>query len=246
MCSGVVWCILLGTPCTGWVPARTTGQGHHPTRACVAFTAKVLRVAARYGVHIILENPARSSIFNEPEIARALVRLKAVRCDFDMCAYGAAWKKPTTVYTTLPAGPSLRRRCPAPGAPRVVLSGTVQLPGEKPRWRTAFASAYPPRLGAALARVCRAAATPSCFRRPREPILDNFWDWRLAVCTKPDADHLRRVAAPKLARTARLGWEGAVRHWDGKPWREELADFRAHRAACALAARREAPCRLPA
>ena len=83
----------------------------------MAFTAKVLRVAARYGVHIILENPARSRIFNEPEIARALGRLKAVRCDFDMCAYGTAWKKPTTVYTTLPAGPSLRRRCPARGAP---------------------------------------------------------------------------------------------------------------------------------
>ena len=204
-----------------------------------------LRVAARLGVHVILENPARSSLFGEPEIARALAKLGAVCCDFDMCAYGSAWKKPTTIYTTLPGCLGLCRQCPAPGAPYVVLSGKVQLAGARPRWRTAFAAAYPPRLAVALARVCRAAAPPGCFRRPREPLLDDFWDWRLATSRQPAADHLRRVAAPRLARAARLGWEGAVKYWDGKPWRDELADFRAHRAACAQAARSQAPRRGP-
>ena len=126
---GLVWAVWLGTPCTGWSQARTTSTSPPASAECAKFTVRVLRLCARLGIHMGLENPASSQLFKLPTIQRALALIPCTAVSFHMCAFGAVWKKPTTVVTTLPGSKLLQRSCPSPALPHVSLRGSVVVPG---------------------------------------------------------------------------------------------------------------------
>ena len=94
-----------------------------------------------------------------------------------MCAYGAAWLKPTTVVGTLPGIANLERRCPG-GLRHVILQGTVTFVenGKKENcWRTSLAGRYPPRLCRAWAAIADAAAPASARADGGEAPLSEWW-----------------------------------------------------------------------
>ena len=146
-----------------------------------------------------------------------------------MCAYGAAWKKPTGLCSNLPNFASAVRRCP--GCKRhVILQGSVFVEGVGWRWRTSYAAAYPPALCRAVARVLGDAAPPSAYSGPGEPLLAPAWEDELRrAAGAGEAGPSAAVALPSLPRRATLGWEGASRSWDGPELGEELRILREHR-----------------
>ena len=204
----MVW---LGTPCTAWSEARRS-ETTPTSRRCAAFTARVLERCAVLGLHVVLENPATSKLFSAGPIRRALSRFGTGGrfIEFDMCGFGAAWRKRTKVWTTLEYAGCLARRCPDPSTTHAVLAGSVYLSGVRWRWRSKFASSYPRQLCLSVAGVLSYAAPPRTWRRAGEPELDRGWERSLAF-TVHSAAPGRLLEAPELPEQDRLGWEHSTR-----------------------------------
>ena len=96
--SGRLWLIHLGTPCTRWSAARTTGVVEPDgglERAL--FTVRLLRACRQSGVLYTLENPRASALWKWPPLANELRRASALSVNFLQCQYGTPYKKPTTL-----------------------------------------------------------------------------------------------------------------------------------------------------
>eukprot|EP00973_Karenia_brevis_P063126 8776197-Karenia_brevis.AAC.1 len=68
-----------------------------------------------------VENPATSRLWKWRPMARCL--RNDISTTHDACAYGAAWKKPTTWKGNVPGLEKLSKRCPG-NIKHVVLQGT--------------------------------------------------------------------------------------------------------------------------
>ena len=148
-----------------------------------------------------------------------------------MCAYGAAWLKPTSVVGTLPQLGKLERRCPG-GLRHVILQGTVSFVENGVRtncWRTSLAGRYPPRLCRAWAALAEAAAPPAARIDDKGPALSEWWERSLASCQDLPPPDRCVVPAPLVDRRP-LEWPRPDRQCWGRSFDEELEIARAHRA----------------
>jgi hypothetical protein len=250
--SGRVWAIHFGTPCSRWSTARTTGKAGGTVdqlgMACALRTVSLLRLCRRHQVVWTLENPASSGLLTWKPFARQVVLQGATSQVAHMCAYGAAFKKPTAIVGTLPSLDGFARHCPG-GLRHVQLQGTVTIEnevGRKSHWRTSLAGAYPPQFCRDLATRYAAAAPPRSFVLPGEPTLSDWWERSLVAAGGLEQPR-RCVGTPALRADQLLEWEDCVKQWGGLPVAEERLVAKAHReglrlhAADARRASRAAP-----
>jgi len=228
--EGLVWCVVMGTPCTPWSRARATGSAaspsHHAALACAHMSRRLLRLCRLHGVHVVVENPRSSGLWTWRPFARELSLLKAAFVDLHMCAYDAAWLKPTRLAGTLPGLSRMARRCPG-GVKHVVLQGLVTAPDGKQRWRTSFAAAYPAAFSKHLAALLAESAPPASRRPPAEPRLLEWWERRLAKVTATETPS-KLVAIANPSSRPRLGWEGSRKFWCGECVSKELEILKRH------------------
>ena len=221
---GKVWALCLGTPCTRWTTANTTGRADGSSDSaglqCAWATVEILRACVACHVFVVLENPWSSRLWSWAPLVRQLKRLGSRAHLVHTCAHGCAWFKPTCVHTNLPDSSSIEKLCP--GHPRHVrFQGTIKHPAMGNKWRTHFASAYPSGMCRDIARVLGLAAPRSAWRPAHEHLLHPFWQERLEAAAGGD-QQCRAVALPPVRRLPVLGWEGATGFWDGLPLRVEL------------------------
>ena len=180
--KGLVWCIHFGTPCTVWSRARrnikNVRRAHEKERAGVVlalFTARAIRVCLRLGIFFTLENPQSSRLWDFGPIKDIFKHRGVFFFTTHMCAWGSAYKKPTSILTNLEQLCRLQAKCNK-GHKHVPLRGieAVYVDGKATsRNRTAGAGAYPHLLCAAWARELRAIAPSEAWGAPcREDTLD--------------------------------------------------------------------------
>ncbi|CAK0862131.1 unnamed protein product, partial [Prorocentrum cordatum] len=103
---GSIWAVALGTPCTRWSAARRGGEMADSAAsasgiACAKFSCRAVRACLDAGAQFVIENPRSSHLWSWPPLESLLRRAAAVRVELDMCAFGAAWKKPTLLVGNL-------------------------------------------------------------------------------------------------------------------------------------------------
>ena len=105
-----LWLIHLGTPCTRWSSARTTGVVEpNGGLECALFTVRLLRACRQAGVCFTLENPRASALWKWEPLALELRRSSALCVNFPQCQYTTPptkSRRPSQPPTT-PSTPSL-------------------------------------------------------------------------------------------------------------------------------------------
>ena len=140
---GEPWLAVLGC----WEQIALVDDGN----ILVVFTALFILLLIRADCRFALENPLRSLAWLHPLLLWIGQQLGVIYTYFDMCEYGAPWKKPTCVLHDTPFLSKLRQGS-GRGRSRVVLRGKVL---HKGKWvfRTSLASQYPPRLCKVVGRL---------------------------------------------------------------------------------------------
>lgn len=160
--SGFIRFVHMGTPCTVFSRARHFLRNLEKARErertgleFALFTAEVITVCNRYGIHWSLENPRNSRLFEVPFLQQLLQSSMVTRVDLGFCQFGEPFKKPTSLFTTCSPLSSLSRHCNhrrhstvLRGSERVMVDG---------KWttqpRTRRAGAYPWMLVSEWAQV---------------------------------------------------------------------------------------------
>ena len=90
-----------GTPCTHWTLAkRDAGRKDTPGFQLACVTVELMRLCRKQRVGFTIEHPRYSRLWSWAPIAKELHRNKCGFAHFDMCVFGAAWRKPTTTAGT--------------------------------------------------------------------------------------------------------------------------------------------------
>ncbi|CAK0868029.1 unnamed protein product, partial [Prorocentrum cordatum] len=171
--SRAVWFVHFGTPCTPWSISRRGAREVSAIRAarrCAHVTVRLLEVCSRYGIHWSLENPQSSGLFRWAPLRKFLDQHSRSWATYHCCRFGAPYKKPTTIVSSLGALHDIGLLCEG-GRRHEHLSGKVRVRaptgGLKLQWKTTLAGAYPP--GAChLAASILAAAAPRGARSDAE------------------------------------------------------------------------------
>lgn len=202
--SDDVWLVHMGTPRTRWSRARTTGK-HEPKGGmeCASFTARLVRLCARLGVFFSIENPSSSELFAWPTLARALRKANAFSVPIcSVPVWHTLYRKQTLIVTNLPTLARLEAPCCCRRHSEI-LQGRIRLPNGRWSWRTAFASAYPPRLCRAYAEAAALVAPPGARSR--------------AVCHGIERRWERELAAAIGAADSPPAWRPRARRGTGSP-----------------------------
>ena len=180
---GAVSWLHLGLPCETWSRARKhDGQGPPPMRddhhglwgvknellgvadrrkladanRLARLAMELIRVAARRGKVVTVENPASSRLWKTPEVQALIRDFNGSFAHADCCQYGTAWKKPTSflVLGLAEEVGDLRRcgaghLCTRTGLPHVPLTGKTK----DDMFKTRAAQAYPSGLAFDIAAV---------------------------------------------------------------------------------------------
>ena len=196
--SGRIWCVHLGTPCTRWTTARTTGRKEPQNSLTLAvFTARVLRTCRQCGIKVSLENPSTSKLFSWPPIARELQLLQCQHVVTHQCQWGVPYRKATKFATDIETLSVLSNECRC-GKHSVVLEGVIQLPGRPPQWRTSLAACYPPRLCRRYGAAIGAMAPSGAWRGAASAgsnVGTHFWN-SLAAAAGVDRCELPELRCP--------------------------------------------------
>ena len=110
----LLWCVWLAPPCTSWTLAKGSAPSPSVRRRglkCAEFSVRVAEACFAAGVPFVIENPKSSRLWDWSRLQRVLLRTRAVEVDFDMCAYGTSYKKPTRLCGTLLGLESLSASC---------------------------------------------------------------------------------------------------------------------------------------
>ena len=209
-----VWLVHMGTPCTRWSRARTTGK-REPKGGmeCVFFAARLVRVCARLGVFFSIENPASYELFEWPTLARALRKAKDISVPFARRRYGTPYRKKTLIVTNLPTLSRLEAPCCCRRHAEI-LQGRIRLPSGRWSWRTALASAYPPRLCRAYAAAAAPMAPPGACSAGASQGTERCWERELAAAVGAPEPAAR--LAPACPARYRLPWAGSTKQWGGR------------------------------
>ena len=193
----------------------------------------MLRACRQAKVFVLVENPLSSRLWSWAPLAREFRRGGFYFVDFDMCAFAAAWKKPTRIATNLAGCAFLGRK--GPGHRRhVVLHSIVKIPDEGSRWRTSFAAAYPVAMVRAWAKALRGSAPKWGWRACNEPRLRRWWEGRWATASKNKLP--ARWQTFRTFKPQQLGWEHATSCWGGCDLateikiRNEISEFNQEKA----------------
>ena len=162
--SGLLAYAHIGIPCTAWSIARRGLKKHATARLrerlaveFAFFSSALCRILSQRGCLWSIENPASSQLWQfEPIVdLRSLLGTFFVR--FDMCAYDAPHKKPTSLLTNVFELAYLDKRCPGVSASH---KHSPLVGGRK----TAPAGEYPLSLcNAWSAALCRCLDPTTCF-----------------------------------------------------------------------------------
>eukprot|EP00971_Amphidinium_carterae_P342341 6481617-Amphidinium_carterae.3 len=167
--SEVVFHVHFGTPCTTFSRARRHDGGPPPLRSTSSpeglaslsitqqrkvddgnrfldITLELIVTAHHASVHWSLENPDTSLMWLYPPLKMLFHQLDPLYVVTDMCAWQAAFRKPTKLATSLLSLSSLSRRCTHGKHAHASLTGTVTLADGQRLWRTRLAQVYPPPL----------------------------------------------------------------------------------------------------
>jgi hypothetical protein len=93
-----LWMVWLAPPCTSWSLARSCGASGAVQRLglrCAHLTVRIIEACFAAGVPFVVENSLQSKLWEWSRLRRALRRTLAQTVDFDMCAFGPSYKKPT-------------------------------------------------------------------------------------------------------------------------------------------------------
>lgn len=169
--AGKVWLVHVGTPCTKFSRARTTGKsdsrGGRLGELCYRASLRILRVCKRQNIFVSVENPASSDLWNQPELRRMhhdkptrgvcqdghLPIWSSLQEANHICQQPASAVRVCRTHLLLPAAASslagdLHEYC---GRRRVS------------SWLTAAAGRYPPALCRAYAECARRSAPNEAF-----------------------------------------------------------------------------------
>ena len=195
------------TPCTPWSVSRKGPADNHPAFITALVMIRLMTLAHTLGIAQALENPTSSGLWKWPPLMRLLRRMRALHIQFPMCAYGACYRKNTTVATTLPELAHLARRCTCT-VPHEVLQGLVWWKGEW-KWKTSLAGAYPPALAREVARcLCAAAPQNAWSDVASRRCYASRWEHSLAAASGHEAPSVRHVEG--LPRQWSCEWHGAT------------------------------------
>lgn len=178
MRSRVVRGLWLGFPCTTWSNARRPALRSRkelwgrpglaaPQQLQVALGNATLRAALSLmregiaaGIPVVAENPESSLAWQVPFFARAAKNNAVQQVTMDFCAFGAAWRKSTRLWSAHCDLQTLAKRCG--GAPGWCHTGKrhIRLSGRGPdgRLRTKIAEPYPQMFARQAAAALVAAA----------------------------------------------------------------------------------------
>ena len=167
-----VWFVHLGTPCTVWSRARHNLKDFKKARrkeavgvALALFSACVIRECLAAGIHFSLENPQTSRLWDFGPIRDLFLDKRICFFTFHMCAWGAPYKKPTSILADLHSLLSLACRCPGDHVHEQLRGTMVTFVNGKRSTcnRTSAAGAYPATLCTAWAQLLREAAPQGGF-----------------------------------------------------------------------------------
>ena len=160
--------IHLGIPSSIWSQARRNVKQFHSAKCreevgveLALFAAEVIRVCNLYHVGYAIENPRYSRLFKFEPIVHAIASGPNFVVDFDLCQYGAPYKKSTRIITSVKWLNALGCKCNH-SSHTVWLKGRVltKNPEGTPVYvnRTALAGAYPFKLVEKYAKLIAAHA----------------------------------------------------------------------------------------
>ena len=218
ICSGRIWYLHLGTPCTYFSVAKNhKGTSVQVRRAlkCVHFTAELIRLCGAYNVFFSLENPKTSKLFLQPCIRRALHSVSAWMVEYDCCRYGCPYKKPSVLATNCEALHSLGKRCVCQLRKHEHLRGRVKLEVSpqvfKWFWKTSLAGEYPGELCHAWAGCINSIAPLSAQKTQREP--EFLSGWLDEICQVTRSIIPTTLVIEPCPRHASIPWCNAVDTW---------------------------------
>lgn len=178
----------LGMPCTVFSRARRGVQRHDRALEkervgleLALFCAEVIHTCMRYNISWSLENPKYSRLFEVPFLTEVLSHPHVLRVDFDLCMYGVAFKRSTTIFTNNHSLSDIGRQCRHRKHEEVLRGSAVGLvKGKKlPIPKTQRAGEYPME----LVKVWAQALSTTVGRwSPAHPILDAQWKSELELC----------------------------------------------------------------
>lgn len=206
--SGDIWFIWFGTPCSRWSIARSKHVGKSVLckdgLRCADFTARLRDACFSEDIQYLIENLPTSGLWDYPPISRGLEEHGAVRAVLDQCYFGRPYKKPTCPAGTASFIEGIRARCKCT-IPHENMNGLAIFTGKSghktSRWKTSFASAYPPAfLPASRLIVLRCGARLSASvpwrTRPRQEVAHQLGNRRRRCYSGP--------FGPSLPATVRL------------------------------------------
>ena len=201
---GQIWCVHLGTPCSGFSVAQR-GENNASSwlsRACAAFSLRVIKACKKHSVHWCIENPASSRLWSQPGFRTLACRKSVHSVLFHMCRFGAPWLKPTRILSSFCLA-RLSLRC-AGCTRHMVLQGIVHLRNGRRSWLTAVAGCYPPSLcrswAKGIAEVC-----PDSGLHHGAPLRFEKWDSQLRQC--PGCSEFAGCDQPRLPRRFSLPFD---------------------------------------
>ena len=164
------WSVALhGPPGSGWEPVRSPahiyGLPNLPPKAALRLatgnklartSSRILRLALSLSIPCALENPASSLLWRFPPIAKAASKWHADARTFDMCGFGARWRKRTKILLWFAADFPPSRLCQGrKGVCSFSNKHHIIVQGRDPAsgtfWST-IAQTYPSSLCTAIAR----------------------------------------------------------------------------------------------
>ena len=218
ICSGRIWYVHLGTPCTCFSIARSreaSGKKYKDAMRCVHFTAEIIRLCVVHGVYFSLENPKTSKMFQIGCIRKALRQADAEFVEYHCCRYGCPYKKPTILATNCLALVPLGKQCSCGKRGHEHLRGRVRLLQADGKfrwfWKTSLAGEYPGELCHYWASLLCNIASPSSFRTRREPQFLSGWQDEICQVTSsilPGSIKIQPCPSKFVSP-----WEAAVSTW---------------------------------
>lgn len=171
--QGSIWYTHFGTPCSVFSRARHNIRNIERSRhkemigiELALFTVTACRALTRLQNYWSIENPSSSRLFEFAPVARLLALPHVRFVNFDSCACGTAYNKPTSLLTNLTSFQTLARKCPG-GHKHLQLRGSEQVTRADGtttwRTRTSAAGAYAPALCSAWANALHGAAPPGAL-----------------------------------------------------------------------------------
>jgi hypothetical protein len=201
---GQIWCVHLGTPCSGFSVAQR-GENNASSllsRVCAAFSLRVIKTCIKHSVHWCIENPASSRLWSQPGFCSLARRELVHSVVFHMCRFGAPWLKPTRILSSFSLA-RLSLQCA--GCERhMVLQGIVHLRNGKRSWLTAVAGCYPPALCRSWAKGIAEVCPDSGFHHGA-PLQFEKWDSQLRQC--PGCSKFSGCDQPRLPRCFSLPFD---------------------------------------